>query len=334
MSAKDPTLRTALPRPATAPPWLSPAALVRRFELRMLVVAIVIAVALSFASPLFLTRTNLLTLLDQAAVFGIVAVGMTFVVLTGGIDLSVGAIAGLAGIVLGLALQHVSVPLACLAAVAVGAGLGLVSGLLVSLFGLAAFVVTLGMMAIGRSLAYILSGQQAVSDIPESLRAAFDTNLLGIPVNVLCLLGLYVAAWAYLTYAKGGRTIYAVGSNREAARAAGLNTLFYSVLPYVLSGGLAAVAACFAVGQIALADPLMGNGMELDAIAAVVIGGASLAGGRGSVVGTLIGVFIIVMTRNGLNLLGIAPAWQGTAIGTIIIAALLAERALARQAAR
>ncbi|MBE7219816.1 MAG: ABC transporter permease, partial [Caulobacteraceae bacterium] len=247
MSAKDPTLGSTLSRPSAAPPWLSPAALVRRFELRMLVVAIAIAVALSLASPLFLTRANVLTLLDQAAIFGIVAVGMTFVVLTGGIDLSVGSVAGLAGIVLGLALQHVSVPLACLAAVVVGAGLGLVSGLLVNLFGLAAFVATLGMMAIGRSLAFILSGQQAVGTIPEELRAAFGVTLLGIPLNVLCLLGFYAAAWAYLTYAKGGRTIYAVGSNREAARAAGLNTLFYSVLPYVLSGGLAAVAACFAV---------------------------------------------------------------------------------------
>ena len=147
-----------------------------------------------------------------------------------------------------------------------------------------------------------------------------------IPSNVLFLLVLYAVAWAYLTYTKGGRTIYAVGSNKEAARAAGLSTLFYSVLPYVLSGALAAVAVTFSVGQLLSADPLMGNAMELDAIAAVVIGGASLSGGRGSMIGTLIGVFIMVMIRNGLNLLGVSPFWQGTAIGTIIIVALLVER--------
>ena len=157
-----------------------------------------------------------------------------------------------------------------------GGGIGLVSGLLINIFGLAAFVVTLGVMAIGRSLAYILSGQTAISNIPEGMQAVVYTNILGIPSNVLFLLALYALAWGYLTFTKGGRTIYAVGSNKEAARAAGLDTLFYSVLPYVLSGALSAVAITFSVAQIMSADPLMGNQMELDAIAAVVIGGASL----------------------------------------------------------
>ena len=216
-------------------------------------------------------------------------------------------------------------------AVAAGASIGLFSGLLINLFGLAAFVVTLGVMAIGRSLAYILSGQQSISDIPDGLQNIVYTPLLGVPSNVVFLLVLYGLAWAYLTKTKGGRTIYAVGSNKEAARAAGLDTLFYAVLPYVLSGALAAVAVTFSVGQLLSADPLMGNAMELDAIAAVVIGGASLYGGRGSMVGTLIGVFIMVMIRNGLNLMGVSPFWQGTAIGTIIIVALLVERLVSRR---
>lgn len=300
--------------------------LFRRLEVRMLLLAVVIAGCLSLMSPYFLTQSNIFNMLDQSVVIGIVAVGMTFVILTGGIDLSVGSVAGLTGIILGLSLQHVPIVPAIVIAVGCGALIGLASGLLINLFGLAPFVVTLGMMAIARSLAYILSGQTAISDIPEAMQAIVYTTVLGIPTNVLFLLALYAAAWLYLNYTKGGRTIYAVGSNREAARAAGLGTLFYSVLPYVLSGALAAVAITFSVSQLLSADPLMGNAMELDTIAAVVIGGASLYGGRGSVIGTLIGVFIMVMIRNGLNLMGVSPFWQGSAIGTIIIVALLAER--------
>ncbi len=292
----------------------------------MVGLTLLIAAVLSVLSPYFLTQSNIFNILDQSVVVGIVAVGMTFVILTGGIDLSVGSVAGLSGIVLGLTLHSLPIPLSIGVAVLAGGGIGLLSGLLINLFGLAAFVVTLGMMAIGRSLAFILSGQTAISDIPTGLQAIVYTTVLGIPSNVLFLLLLYAAAAAYLAYTKGGRTIYAVGSNKEAARAAGLNTMFYAVLPYVLSGTLSAVAVCFSVGQLLSADPLMGNGLELDAIAAVVIGGASLYGGRGSMVGTLMGVFIAVMIRNGLNLLGVSPFWQGSAIGTIIIVALLFER--------
>ncbi len=314
------------PALAPAPKTSLAKAMTRRLEVRMVGLAILIAVMLSFLSPYFLTRSNVFNILDQSVVIGIVSVGMTFVILTGGIDLSVGSVAGLTGIILGLTLQHLPIPAAIAVAVLAGGGIGLVSGLLINVFGLAAFVVTLGMMAIGRSLAYILSGQTAISDIPAGLQDIVYTNVLGLPSNILFLVLLYAAAWAYLTYTKGGRTIYAVGSNKEAARAAGLSTLFYSVLPYVLSGALAAVAATFSIGQLLSADPLMGNAMELDAIAAVVIGGASLYGGRGSMVGTLMGVFITVMIRNGLNLMGVSPFWQGTAIGTIIIVALLFER--------
>lgn len=254
--------------------------------------------------------------------------------MTGGIDLSVGSVAGLSGIVLGLALQDLPIPLAIVTAVAAGGFIGLVSGVLIAVFGLAPFVVTLGMMAIARSLAFIFSGQSAISAIPSSLSNLVYTSVLGIPANVLFLLSLYAVAWAYLTFTKGGRTIYAVGSNAEAARASGLNVLLYSILPYVISGALAAVAITFSIAQILSADPLAGNQMELDAIAAVVIGGASLYGGRGSIIGTLIGVLIMVMIRNGLNLMGVSPFWQGTAIGSIIILALLAERIINWRSAR
>jgi ribose transport system permease protein len=285
-------------------------------------------------SPYFLTWTNIFNILDQSVVIGLVAIGMTFVILTGGIDLSVGSVAGLCGVVLGLALKEAPIPLAIAAAVGTGALIGLFSGILVAYFGLAAFVVTLGVMAIGRSLAYILSGQTAISGIPFGLQDIVYTTVLGIPANVIFLAAMYLLAWAYLTYTKGGRTIYAIGSNREAARAAGLSVLFYSILPYVISGAFAAIAITFSIAQLLSADPLAGTAWELDAIAAVVIGGASLYGGRGSMIGTLIGVLIMVMIRNGLNLLGVSPFWQGSAIGGIIILALLVERLVSSRASR
>jgi ribose transport system permease protein len=311
-----------------------------RLELRMLALALLVFVGLSLASPFFLRTNNLLNLLDQSVVTGITAIGMTFVVLTGGIDLSVGSVLGFTGVLMGQTIRaggyaaglglpvDLGIALGIAVAVVAGAAIGLFSGVLVARFGLASFVVTLGVMAIGRSLAYIVSGQNAIADIPPQINDLVYTSVLGVPSNVATLLVLYALAWCYLTLTKGGRTIYAIGSNREAARTAGLAVLGYSILPYVLSGAAAAIAGVLLSAQILSIDPLAGTALELDAIAAVVIGGASLYGGRGSILGTLIGVLIMVMIRNGLNLLGVSPFWQGSAIGGIIIAAVLAERLL------
>lgn len=301
-------------------------------ELRMASLALMIAMVLSLASPHFLTSSNLFNLMDQSVVIGIVAIGMTFVILTGGIDLSVGSVAGVTGIILGLALREVPIPIAIATAISAGALMGTISGVLIAVFGLAAFVVTLGMMAIGRSLSYVLSGQRTISGLPDELGNLVYFELGGLQMNVIILIVLYACAWVYLTRSRGGRTIYAVGSNKEAARISGLNVQFYTILPYAVSGALSAVAVTLIAAQIGSIDPLAGNLMELDAIAAVVIGGASLFGGRGSIIGTLFGVIIMVMIRNGMNLLGVSPYWQGTAIGMIIIAAVLAERILSGRA--
>jgi len=302
--------------------------LIGRLEIRMLGLALLLGIVLTILSPHFLTQNNLLNVLDQSVVVGIVAIGMTFVILIGGIDLSVGSVAGCTGVLLGRGLEHLPIPLAILLALLAGCAVGLFSGVLIARFGLPAFVVTLGVMAIGRSLAYIFSGATSIADLPESFSNVVYTNILGIPAHVLTLLVLYALAWGYLNFTKGGRTIYAIGSNREAARTAGLNVLAFSILPYVISGGLSAGAITFASAQVMSIDPLAGTGLELDAIAAVVIGGASLYGGRGSIIGTLIGVLIMVMIRNGLNLLNVSPFWQGSAIGAVIITAVLIERLL------
>ena len=296
--------------------------------------ALLVFVALGLASPYFLNTNNLLNLLDQSVVTGIVSIGMTFVILTGGIDLSVGSVLGLSAVLMGLTMPGWGIPAGIAIAIASGAAMGLFSGVLIARFDVAAFVVTLGVMAIGRSLAYILSGATSISDVPPALSDLVYTPVLGVRSNVATLLVLYAVAMLYLAFTKGGRTIYAIGSNREAARTAGLNVLGYSILPYVVSGAVSAIAGVLLSAQVLSIDPLAGTGLELDAIAAVVIGGTSLYGGRGSVLGTLIGVTIMVMIRNGLNLLGVSPFWQGSAIGGIIIAAVLAERLVSSRVRR
>ncbi|GAN76653.1 ABC transporter permease [Acidisphaera rubrifaciens] len=304
--------------------------LATEIELRMLLLIVLVMAVLSLISPYFLTVNNLLNVLDQSVVVGMVALGQTLVILIGGIDLSVGSLAGATGIILGLALPKLGLAGGIAACLAAGALAGLVNGAIITFGRVAPFVVTLGMMSIARSLAYIFSGANSISDLPAALGALSSDTLAGKPVDFWCLLVAYAVCWWFLAYTKGGRTLYAVGSNAEAARVAGLGIATWSVFAYVVSGAMSAVAAIFLASRILSIDPIGGQGLELDAIAAVVIGGASLFGGRGSIIGTLCGVFVMVFIRNGLNLLNVSPYWQGTAIGSIIIAAVLAERLLSR----
>lgn len=299
-----------------------------QLELRMLALLVLLSVVLSLISPYFFTLSNILNLMDQSVITGIVAIGQTFVILTAGIDLSVGSLSGATGIIFGLALAELPLPIAIVAAILAGGFAGFVNGFIITKGRVAAFVVTLGMMSIGRSMAYVLSGANSITQLPDALGDLASSSFLGIPTNFLVLVILYAIAWYYLTFTKGGRTIYAIGSNVEAARTAGLRVDFYSILVYVVSGALSAVAAVFLAARILSIDPIAATGLELDTIAAVVIGGASLFGGRGTIIGTFIGVLIMVLIRNGLNLLNVNPYWQGTAIGSIIVVAVLLERFL------
>ncbi|HUK00234.1 MAG TPA: ABC transporter permease [Stellaceae bacterium] len=311
-----------------------PAARVRRLirgaqlELRMLAMLGILSLGLSLISPYFFTLSNILNLMDQSVITGIVSIGQTFVILIAGIDLSVGSLTGATGIVLGLSLQTLPLPLAIAVAIIAGGLAGFVNGYIITKGRVAAFIVTLGMMSVGRSMAYVLSGANSISQLPDALGDLASATVFGIPLNFVVLVVLYAIAWYYLTFTKGGRTIYAIGSNAEAARTAGLRVELYSILVYVISGALSAVAAVFLAARILSIDPIAATGLELDTIAAVVIGGASLFGGRGTIIGTFIGVVIMVLIRNGLNLLNVNPYWQGTAIGSIIVAAVLLERFL------
>jgi|HubBroStandDraft_5_1064220.scaffolds.fasta_scaffold22077_2 ribose transport system permease protein len=299
-----------------------------QLEIRMFVVLVALSVVLSIVSSHFFSLGNVFNLMDQSVVTGIAAIGQTFVILVAGIDLSVGALTGVAGMVLGLTLTSLGmpVPVAIVVALIVGGLMGLVNGLLVTFGRIAPFIVTLGMMSIGRSLAYVISDGNSVSSLPQGLSYIGSADIFGVPANFVFVVLLFALAYYYLSFTKGGRTIYAIGSNIEAARASGLKVSYYTNLAYVVSGALAAVAAVMLASRLMSIDPIAGNGLELDSIAAVVIGGASLFGGRGSMIGTFFGVLIMGLIRNGLNLLNVGPYWQGSAIGAIIIIAVLAER--------
>lgn len=302
--------------------------LASQIELRMILVIIVVMVGLSLISPYFLTVSNLFNVMDQSVVVGVIALGQTLVILIAGIDLSVGSLVGMTGIVLGLTSLGAGLYVGIAACLGAGALAGLFNGLVIAYGGVAAFVVTLGTMSIGRSMAYVLSNASSITELPPAIANISSGTVAGLPTNFICLIVLYALCWWFLTYAKGGRTLYAIGSNVEAARVAGLSITLWSVLAYVASGVMSAVAAIFLASRVLSIDPIGGAGLELNSIAAVVIGGASLFGGRGSIIGTLAGVFIMVFIRNGLNLLNVSPYWQGTAIGSIIIAAVLIERLL------
>ena len=296
-----------------------------QLEIRMLGLIIVLGAALSLLSPNFLSAYNMFNLMDQTVVTGLASLGATLVILTGGIDLSVGSIIGVSGVVFGISFPAAGFVPAIILALASGALLGTVSGLLVTKAKLAPFVATLGMMAIARSQAYILSGAKSIGNLPSKIEVLGSGTLLGIPMNFLVLILAYALMWLFLSRTKLGRSIYAVGSNEEAARLAGVATVRVKTFCYAASGFFAAVACIFLSGRILSIDPLAGNQMEMDTIAAIVIGGASLNGGRGSIIGTLFGVFVMVLIRNGLNLMKVDPYWQGTAIGSVIILALVLE---------
>ena len=303
-----------------------------QLELRMFGLVVLLAGVLAIISPHFRTAVNFYNLMDQTVTIGIVSIGASLVIITGGIDLAVGSVLGISAILLGISYGNWHVGAAGSLAICLGAGMaaGCVSGFLVSKAGLVSFVATLGMMVIGRSQCYVLSDAKSVSTLPAFVENLGNDDVLGIPVNFLCLLFFYFVTWLFLNRTKAGRAIYAIGSNEEAARLAGIAVDRVKLLCYALSGFGAAVAGIFLAGRILSVDVVAGNGMEMDAIASVVIGGGSLAGGRGSIIGTFMGVLVLVLIRNGLNLMKVNPYWQGTAVGLVIIAALLVERLFRR----
>ncbi len=238
--------------------------LASQIELRMILVIIVVMVGLSLISPYFLTVSNLFNVMDQSVVVGVIALGQTLVILIAGIDLSVGSLVGMTGIVLGLTSLGAGLYVGIAACLGAGALAGLFNGLVIAYGGVAAFVVTLGTMSIGRSMAYVLSNASSITELPPAIANISSGTVAGLPTNFICLIVLYALCWWFLTYAKGGRTLYAIGSNVEAARVAGLSITLWSVLAYVASGVMSAVAAIFLASRVLSIDPIGGAGLELE----------------------------------------------------------------------
>ncbi len=300
-----------------------------RVETAMFGALLLLCIVLSLAAPNFLTAGNLRNVLWQVAALGIIAVGQTFVILTGGIDLSVGGIAAFSAMAGGLLMTRgggENVVLGIVATLLIGLVVGLANGLIVSYGKLAAFIVTLGMMSITTSLTYVISDAKSIVGLPDGYRVWGKGDLGGIPLYLLTFILAFVLGHIFLTRTKPGRFIYAIGSNEEAARLSGVNVKMYKTLPYAITGVLCAVAAIILSGKLGAIDPDTGDGYQLRTIAAVVIGGTSLFGGKGTLVGTLIGVFLIGILNNGLNLLRVNAFWQGTAVGVVIILSVLIER--------
>ena len=306
--------------------------LLQRRETGTLLGLLLLCVGLWIATPYFATLDNLRNVAEQSTVIGTLAIGMTFVILAGGIDLSVGSVVALAGVVLALLLRtSVAVPVAVLGAIATGVAIGAINGALVTLGRLPPFIATLGTMSVARGLALLLADGRPISGFPDGLRALASTRVLGVPLSVLLMLALFAVAHVVLTRTVLGRATYAIGGNAEAARLAGIPVRAYTTATYALAGASAALCATVLLARLDSAQPIAGIGYELDAIAAVVIGGTSLLGGSGSVLGTLIGALIMSVLRNGLNLLGVSSYVQQIAIGAVIVVAVLIDMALQRR---
>jgi ribose transport system permease protein len=288
---------------------------------------IVIFVAFALLSPTFLTERNLLNILQQSAINACVAVGMTLVIITGGIDLSVGPTAALSAVIsASLLIAGVSAPVAILVALVLGLACGIVNGLLVAVGGLQPFIVTLGTISLYRALALIYTGGNPVLGIPSAFRSIFNGSLIGIPTPVVIVGVVAVIATVILKRTAFGEYLLAVGGNEEAAHIAGVPIRLTKIAAYALSGLLAALASMILIGRLGAAEPILGNLWELDAIAAAAIGGASLMGGKGSIAGTLLGAVILGMMRNGLTLLNVQAFYQLLATGLIIILAMMIDR--------
>jgi ribose/xylose/arabinose/galactoside ABC-type transport system permease subunit len=290
---------------------------------------IILVVVGAIISPHFIKGTNLINVIRQVAIVGILGVGMTFVILTSGIDLSVGAIVGFVAVITASILKGGAPwPLAVIAGLIAGGVVGAINGFGITKGNLQPFIMTLAMMVIVRGVTMTYSQGQpiGIGSAADSFSWLGAGNFLGIPVPVWLLLGIAVLAGFTLTFTPFGRQIYAVGDNAEAARLSGINTHLVTFWVYVISGVLAAVSALILVSRLTTGEPTQGTGFELDAIAIVVIGGTSLFGGEGGVRGTLIGAAIIAVLANLLNLVGVSPFSQQIVKGLIILGAVLLER--------
>ncbi|MET3805269.1 ribose/xylose/arabinose/galactoside ABC-type transport system permease subunit [Nakamurella sp. UYEF19] len=287
-------------------------------------VLILVVLFLTWRSPYFLTTDNLIVVARQASLSLIIAVGMTFVILAGGIDLSVGSTVALVSIMTGEFMVNLNLPtiVAALLAVACGVVVGLVNGLLVGLTSIPPFVVTLGMLAVARGLALGITQGQTISGFPDGFLVLGQGSLAGIPIPVWIAAGVAVLAHLVLARTRFGRNVFFIGSNEQAAVLSGIRVRRTKIAIFAIAAGLAGLEAVIETARLSVGQPSAGNGYELVAIGAVVIGGASLFGGEGSILGTVLGTCLLALIQDGLILLGISAYWQQVFSGVIIVGAV------------
>ena len=294
---------------------------------KSLIGLVLLCIVITIVTPNFLSVSNITNVFTQVSVNAIIAIGMTFVILTGGIDLSVGSTLAISGAVGASIVKSTrNVFLAIIVAAVIGIAVGLINGLLVSKGKLQAFIVTLATMTIFRGATLVFTDGTPISKLPEAFLKIGNGKLGFMPIPVIITIIIAIIAVYALSQTRFGRYLYALGGNEDASRLSGINTDKIKTVVYVVSGFASAIAGVIITSRIGSASPNAGTGFELDAIAAVVIGGTSLAGGEGTITGTLIGALIIGVLNNGLNLMNVSPFYQSIVKGLVILIAVLLDK--------
>ncbi len=300
------------------------ATVVRDFGI--LIILFVLCLVMSLLSETFLTATNLVNIARQASALIITAIGMTFVLLSAGIDLSVGSIIGLCGTLAAgfIGFSHMATATSVILAVLVGVAIGFINGVIVAKVNIPPFITTLATLSIARGVSLLYTGGGPIYNLPSDFVAIGRADVLGIPVSVLVMFVIIVAGWFVLSKTTFGRCVYAVGGNEEATRLSGLSTSKIKIAIYSICGFTAAVSGVLLSARLASGQPTLGQGNEMDAITAVVLGGTSLFGGRGQLWGTIVGGLILSVLGNGLNLIGVSSFWQQVVKGVVLLVAVMA----------
>lgn len=306
-----------------------------RLNLNARIIGVISALVLTFAvftalEPAFISIDNLLEVGVQSAIIAFVALGLTFVIVTGGIDISVGAIVGLTAVVCATNLEHWGTPLTIVIGIALGTALGAFNGAVSAIFKVQSFVVTLATLNLFRGLAFLYTDGRPLYNLDEGFRDFFSANLGDIPKPILFLAGFAILCFIILNRSRLGLHFKAIGTNMDAARRSGVSTRGIQIAAFALGGALAGIAALMLMSRIGAAEPVSGTGFELQAIAAVVVGGTSLMGGRASIVGTVLGAILLGSIANGLTLLNVNAFVQLVVTGVIVLGAVLTDRLATR----
>jgi ribose transport system permease protein len=296
-------------------------------EFAIIVALFVMLVIFTIVDPIYISSGNLLDIIEQSTINGLLAIGITFAIITGGIDLSVGSTFAIVIVTVGNMLKAGVPPfIAVLIGLLLGYLLGIVNGLLITKMRLQPFIATLGTMSVYRGIAYVITGGWPVLSMPSTYRKMLDGDLIGdIPVSVLILFAFAFVGYIYLKYLRAGIHLYAIGNNEEATRLSGVNVDRLKTMAYGVCGVGAALSGMILLARLGTGEPTAGQGYELNAIAAAAIGGTSLAGGKGSMLGTLLGALLLSALKVGLIVAGVDTFWQFIATGLIIIIAAYFE---------